>query len=265
MRFKQHKGGMVQFKARGDGDSFRLPQLLKGDFDEANARIRIPKIGFVRYRKSRDIQGKVKNLTISIEARRWYVSVCTEIENFQPQATRNGEVGIDLGIVRTVQLSDGTVYRLDVNEIKKLEDRIAVYQKQLESNKTSRQKLAKLGKAAAFDKKVPSRKRRRLKEKIANLHRRIRNIRKDFMFKTARAIAQKHGWVAIEDLQVRNMTKSARGTIEEPGSNVKAKSGLNRSLQRVAPGAFRRILEWQGLWMLWHRSTQVKHVRTAGI
>ena len=45
MRFKQHKGGMVQFKARGDGD-----------FDEANARIRIPKIGFVRYRKSRDIQ-----------------------------------------------------------------------------------------------------------------------------------------------------------------------------------------------------------------
>ena len=221
---------MVRYKARGDGDSFRLPQLLDGDFDEANARIRIPKIGFVRYRKSRDIQGKVKNLTISIEAGRWYVSVCTEIENFQPQATRDGEVGIDLGIVRTVQLSDGTVYQLDVNEIKKLEDRIAVYQKQLESNKTSRQKLAKLGKVADFDKKVPSRKRRRLKEKIANLHRRIRNIRKDFMFKTARAIAQKYGWVAIEDLQVRNMTKSARGTIEEPGTNVKAKSGLNRSL-----------------------------------
>lgn len=97
------------------------------------------------------------------------MSVCTEIENFQPQATRDGEVGIDLGIVRTVQLSDGTVYRLDVNEIKKLEDRIAVYQKLLERNKTSRQKLAKLGKAADFGKKVPSRKRRRLKEKIANL------------------------------------------------------------------------------------------------
>ena len=71
MRFKQRKGGMVRYKARGDGDSFRLPQLLDGDFDEANARIRIPKIGFVRYRKSRDIQGKVKNLTISIEAGRW--------------------------------------------------------------------------------------------------------------------------------------------------------------------------------------------------
>ena len=220
MCFKQRKGGMVRYKARGDCDSFRLPQLLDGDFDEANAHIRIPKIGFVRYRKSRDIQGKVKNLTISIEAGRWYVSVCTEIENFQPQATRDGEVGIDLGIVRTVQLK-------------------------LERNKTSRQKLAKLGKAADFGKKVPSRKRRRLKEKIANLYRRIRNIRKDFMFKTARAIAQKYGWVAIEDLQVRNMTKSARGTIEEPGTNVKAKSGLNRSLQRVAPGAFRRILEWQ--------------------
>ena len=55
MRFKQHKDGMVRFKARGDGD-----------FNEANACIRIPKIGFVRYRKSRNI---------SIEAGRWYVSV----------------------------------------------------------------------------------------------------------------------------------------------------------------------------------------------
>lgn len=64
MRFKQHKDGMVRFKARGDGD-----------LDEANACIRIPKIGSVRYRKSRNIQGKVKNLTISIEAGRWYVSV----------------------------------------------------------------------------------------------------------------------------------------------------------------------------------------------
>lgn len=199
---------LVRFKARGDGNSFCLPQLLEGDFDEANARIRIPKIGFVRYRKSRDIQGKVKNLTISIEAGRWYASVCTEIERFQPQATGNGEICIDLDIVRTVRLSDGTVYRLDATEIKKLEDRIAVYQKQLEGNKSSKQKLAKLGKAADFDKKVPGRKRRRLKERIVHLHRHIRNIRKNFMFKTARAIAQKYGQVAIEDLQVRHMTKS---------------------------------------------------------
>lgn len=126
---------LVRFKARGDGNSFRLPQLLEGNFDEANARIRIPKIGFVRYRKSRDIQGKVKNLTIPIEAGRWYASVCTEIERFQPQATGNGEICIDLDIVRTVRLSDGTVYRLDATEIKKLEDRIAVYQKQLEGKK----------------------------------------------------------------------------------------------------------------------------------
>ena len=114
-------------------------------------------------------------------------------------------------------MSDGTVYRLDATEIKKLEDRIAVYQKQLDGNKSSKQKLAKLGKAADFDKKVPSRMRRKLKEGIVHLHRHIRNIRNNFMFKTARAIAQKYGWVAIEDLQFRHMTKSTRGTIEEPG------------------------------------------------
>ena len=90
----------------------------------------------------------------------------------------------------------------------------------------------------------PSRKRRRLKAKIQNHHRCIRNIRRDFMLKTAHTIAQNYGGVAMEDLKLKNMTKSAKGTVEEPGKNVRQKTGLNRSLARVAPYAMRMAIHW---------------------
>jgi putative transposase len=157
---------------------------------------------------------------------------------------RPGEVDIDLGIAQTVTLSDGTAFHLDVESIKKHEKQIAVLQRQLCRNKEARQKLAKLGKANPFDKREPSRMRRRLKAKILNHHRCIRNIRRDFMLKTAHTIAQNYGLVAMEDLKLKNMTKSARGTVEEPGKNVRQKTGLNRSLARVAPYAMRMAIHW---------------------
>ena len=64
------------------------------------------------------------------------------------------------------------------------------------------------------------------------------------MKKTAHTIAQKYGWVAMENLKLKNMTKSAKGTVEDPGRNVKQKSGLNRSLARVAPYGMRMAILW---------------------
>ena len=242
--FKAKKKGFPKFQARGDGDSFRIPQVRPTDWDEANGRVRIPKAGFVRFRKSRPIQGKIKQMTVSVECGHWFVSVVTEMDFANDGPRRPGEVGIDLGIAQTVTLSDGTVFQLDVESIKKHEKQIAVLQRQLCRNKEARQKLAKLGKANPFDKREPSRMRRRLKAKIQNHHRCIRNIRRDFMLKTAHTIAQNYGWVAMEDLKLKNMTKSAKGTVEEPGKNVRQKTGLNRSLARVAPYAMRMAIHW---------------------
>ena len=101
-----------------------------------------------------------------------------------------------------------------------------------------------MGKAAPFDKREPSRRRRQLKNQILTHYRRIRNIRQDFMKKTAHTIAQKYGWVAMENLKLKNMTKSAKGTVEDPGRNVKQKSGLNCSLARVAPYGMRMAILW---------------------
>ena len=165
-------------------------------------------------------------MTVSVECGHWFVSVVTEMDFANDGPRRPGEVGIDLGIAQTVTLSDGTVFQLDVESIKKHEKQIAVLQRQLCRNKETRQKLAKLGKANPFDKREPSRKRRRLKAKIQNHHRCIRNIRRDFMLKTAHTIAQNYVGVAMEDLKLKNMTKSAKGTVEEPGKNVRQKDGL---------------------------------------
>ena len=108
----------------------------------------------------------------------------------------------------------------------------------------SPKKLAGWAKAAPFDKREPSRRCRQLKNQILTHYRRIRNIRQDFMKRTAHTIAQKYGWVAMENLKLKNMTKSAKGTVEDPGRNVKQKSGLNRSLARVAPYGMRMAILW---------------------
>lgn len=242
--YRAGKKGFPHFIARGEADSFRLPQPKQEDLDQNNSRVYIPKIGFVRYRKSREITGTIKQITISVDCGRWYISVVTEIEGFESGPTPLGEVGIDLGVAQTVTLSDGRVFQLDTQTIKKHEHRIEVLQKQLSHNLEARKQLAKMGLADDFDKREPSCRHRKLKAKIQNLYRRIRNIRDDFIKKTSHLIAQEFGWVAMEELKMKNMTKSAKGTVEQPGKNVRAKSGLNRSMLRFSPYAFRRCIEW---------------------
>src|SRR5690625_6052211 len=83
---------------------------------------------------------------------------------------------------------------------------------------------------------------------------RIGNTRRDFLHMTSTAISQNHAMVCIEDLQVRNMSRSAAGTTEQPGRNVRAKSGLNKSILDQGWFEFRRqldyMLAWQGGWLV---------------
>jgi len=159
------------------------------------------------------------------------------------------DVGIDVGVVHAVATSDGRFYDLDTAKIRSIEKRIAGLKRKLSLNQESRKKLAKLGLAEPFDKKQPSCKRRRLKEKLQKLYRKIRCIRQDFNRKTAHALAQEYGCVYVEDLKVKNMTASVKGTVENPGKNVKQKSGLNRAILRTGFYSLRQAIEWQLLKM----------------
>ena len=83
---------------------------------------------------------------------------------------------------------------------------------------------------------------------VQRIHARISNARRDYLHKATTTISQNHAMVCIEDLQVRNMSKSASGTIEAPGKNVRAKSGLNKSILDQGGYEFRRQLDYKLAW-----------------
>ena len=247
------KKGWPHFKSKDIGDGFRLPQIKPEHIDEGYARVKLPKLGWVRYRKSRDmrfqsgngswVRGCVKQATVSKEVGKWFISFAVVFKIEQP-AMKTLDVGIDLGVVHAVTTSDGRFFDLNTEAIKAQELKIAKLQRQLSLNASSRKKLAKKKLVEAFDKHHPSCKRRKLLHRLQMAHQKIRLIRQDFHKKTAHMLAQEYGCVYAEDLRVRNMTKSAKGTVENPGKNVKQKSGLNRSILRTGFYDFRWTLEW---------------------
>lgn len=243
-----------RFKAKDIGDGFRIPQFKPSDIDDANGRVKLPKIGWVRYKKTRPIafrnadgsftEGTVREIHINKDCGRWFVVFTVEFD-IEPPQMKPAAIGIDIGVVHAVALSDGRFFDLDTDKLKKIEAQIAVLKRKLSLNRASRMKLAEKGLAEPFDKNKPSRQRRRLKHKIQKLYRRMRCIRQDFYRKTAHTLVQEHGCVYAEDLKTKNMTKSAKGTVDNPGKNVKQKSGLNRAILRT--GFYSLLLEilWQ--------------------
>ena len=215
------------FKKRGKHDSFRFPQGFK--LDQGNSRIYLPKIGWLQYRNSRIIEGTPRNVTVSQSGGHWYISIQTEREVVQPVHPSTSIIGIDVGITKLATLSDGTIFE-SVNSFKRHHQRLARYQRD----------LARKQRFSANWKKA--------KSKVNRLHTRIANVRKDYLHKTTTIISQNHAIVCIEDLKIKNMSKSANGTIEKPGRNVKAKSGLNRSILDQGWFEFRRQLEYKEVW-----------------
>ena len=232
--FFAQRTAFPRFKKKGQGDRFRYPDPKQIKLDQANSRLFLPKLGWLRYRHSRDVLGTVKNVTVSHSGGQWFVSIQTERE-VEPPIPNGGAVGIDLGIARFATLSDGTVYA-PLNSFKRHETALRQAQR-------------------AMSRKVKfSHNWKKAKARVQRIHSRIGHARRDFLHKTSTAISQNHAMVCIEDLQVRNMSKSATGTTEQPGKNVRAKSGLNKSILDQGWFEFRRQLDyklaWNGGWLI---------------
>ena len=202
------RANFPKYKKKYRHDSIRFPQGV--ELDEVKQQIRLPKIGWMGYRKSRDIIGTIKNVTVSRRGEKWDVSIQTEYEVVS-SAPNPSEIGIDMGVKRFATLSNGD------------------FVEPLNPFKQEQEKLAKLQRKLARQKKG-SRNSIKTKRKIARLHRYIADSRRDFLHKTSTKIAKNHSIICVEDLKVSNMSASARGTKEAPGKNVKQKSGLNRSI-----------------------------------
>ena len=184
----------------------------------------VPKAGWVRFRWSRAVPAGVKSYRVTMDrAGRWHVAFAA-VPGPIP-APGNGEVaGIDRGVAVSAALSTGQLLHvpgLTARERKRL--------RRLE-RKLSR---ARRG----------SERRGRARHAIARLRARETDRRKDWAEKTSTGIARRFDVIRVEDLQITNMTRSAKGTPENPGRNVRAKAGLNREILRSGWGLLVRRLE----------------------
>jgi putative transposase len=225
--FFEKRAAFPRFKRKGRCDSFRFPQRTQ--LDQSNDRIYLPKLGWMRYRNSRAVPGKVCNVTVSFSGGRWLVSIQTRRDMDPPVHPATSAVGIDMGVARFATLSDGTVYE-PLSSFKRHQRRLTHCQRMM----ARRSKWGKNWQKA--------------RRKVQKLHAQIGNCRRNYLHKVSSAISKNHAMVCIEDVQVRNMSQSAAGTVAHPGRNVRAKSGLNRSILDQGWFEFRRQLEYKLAW-----------------
>lgn len=224
--FFAKRADFPRFKKKGLSSSFRYPQGCK--LEQANSRLFLPKLGWLRYRNSRTVQGIIKNVTVSLSGGKWFVSIQSEREVDTP-LHQGGDIGIDVGIARFATLSDGS-HKDPLNSFKRHETAL----------RKAQQAMSRKVKFSSNWKKA--------RAKVQRIHTRIGHARRDFLHQTSHVISKNHAMIVIEDLQVKNMSKSAAGTIEQPGKNVRAKSGLNKAILDQGWGEFRRQLDYKSAW-----------------
>lgn len=237
---KKNPKRFPRFKRKDEKTSFLYPQGTKLDLGMTGPewrtvlpRIFLPKVGWVKLRLSRQIEGEIKNVTVGERAGRWSVSVQTEREVPEPTTGIAPEVGLDLGVATFATLSDGTILHPSselLARMKRAEERLSWEQRKLS------RKYRKGAKSRNFAKQ---------KRRLARAHERVANMRLDFLHKTSTAISETQAVVHVEDLKIRNMSRSAWGTVEAPGKKVRQKSGLNRSILSRGWGIFLTLLGYK--------------------
>ena len=179
-----------------------------------HARVKLPKLGWVRFRLSRPLDGAlIRSATLTRDGAHWYVSFLVDDGQSTPDvhAAPGTAVGVDRGVVVAVATSDGRLVNRDF-----LTDG---------ERRRGLRLQRRLSRAAKH-----SRNRAKTREALGVIRARERRRRQDFCARTARELATNHAVVVVEALKTRQMTRSAKGTLDAPGANVKAKSGLNRAI-----------------------------------
>jgi putative transposase len=232
------RGGVAppRFKRFGEETGIRFPDPKQFSLDAANARIKLPKLGWVRLRMSREVEefaGALRNVSLTREGTgkrsKWFASLQVKTHEVLPAIDVAPTLGIDLGLAAYAATSEGVL----VEPLKALA-------KQLVRLKRYQRRVSRKREGSANRKKAVMR--------LAALHRRIARQRSDWLHKLTTDLADSHPVIALEDLRIENMAGSSAGTTEAPGKNVRAKAGLNRAILDAAWGEFARQLAYKLQW-----------------
>ena len=248
-RFFRKEGGYPKFKHRGDPLSFSEPDVKCFAVDQANGRVRLPKLGWIRYRNSRELAGTARNLTVSCDALGWHVSIQTErSETTSPSATAIGAA--DRGVKNFLATAEGDLVA-PLNAHKQALHRLRRYQRGC-ARKVEEQKaiLGITGPIPNGTRLPVSNRLAKARARLARYSAKIARQRQDFLHQLSHGLAETHAAFVLEDLRVKGMSRSAAGTIESPGRNVRQKAGLNRYILDQGWSEFARQLayklEWRG-------------------
>ncbi|MGH3863219.1 RNA-guided endonuclease InsQ/TnpB family protein, partial [Actinokineospora sp.] len=202
------------WRRRGRAEGFRIVAVKAGDVLRMSrhvGEVKVPKIGWVRFRWSRAVPDGVKSYRISRDrAGRWHVAFAVPPEPIVGPGT-GAVVGLDRGVVVSAALSTGELLSAPT------------------LRGTEKARLLRLQRKLARAQRGSNR-RGKVKTAIAKLKARETDRRKDWIEKTSTRLARDFDVIAVENLKISNMTRSAKGTIDAPGRGVRQKAGLNRGI-----------------------------------
>jgi transposase len=214
------------WRKAGRNEGFRIVAVRPAHIRRLSRHIGevwVPKSGWVRFRWSCTVPA-AKSYRVSCDrAGRWHVAFAAIPEPIPGPGT--GEVvGIDRGVAVSAALSTGELLcRTGLRPAEQARLRLL------------QRRLARARKSSG--------RRRRVKTAIATLKAREADRRKDWAEKTSTALARRFDVIRVEDLRITSMTRSAQGTIEQPGRNIRQKAGLNRAILASGWGLLVRRLE----------------------